>query len=181
MPTPYTSRRIRVSRLHRSAALLPESATGPQQHKFINLVGKDNARIRKTRVIQHLGGTNAQVRQVARIQANVPTADDLLPQFFKTLIALGNAAFQRVNRIHQQNAVVGVNLAYARNAPVPFTQRHEHLDHAVGVGSFGRILPARAKSPHSRCEVRSSDQPFPCACTLAALPCACRSPNSSTN
>ena len=69
--------------------------------EFVQLVGQNDQRIGKTGLIQHLGCLNTEIRQVTRVQSNTYRFVPLTPQSLKDPDRVGNAAFQRVNRVNQ--------------------------------------------------------------------------------
>ena len=79
-------------------------------------------------------------------------------QFFKDANGVGDAALQRVDRIDQQQAVVGIQFGVsAERAQFALAQRHENLHHAVGVRALGRIAQ-RVRDADVRREVGAADE-----------------------
>ena len=79
-------------------------------------------------------------------------------QFFKDANGVGDAALQRIDRIDQQQAIVGIQLGVsAKRAEFALAQRHENLHHAVRVRAFGRITQ-RVRDADVRREVGPADE-----------------------
>ena len=115
----------------------------------------------ETRAVQHLGRLDAQIGQVARVQADAHRLVALAPQLLKDPDGIGDAALQGVDGIHQQQAVVGIDVGVgAKGIQLAHAQAHEHLDHAVGVGALGRIAQHVGKA-HVGAKIGSTDEGRP--------------------
>ncbi len=64
----------------------------------------------------------------------------LAPEFFKNPDGIRDTAFERIDRIYQQQAIIWIDIRICPEC-IKFarTERHKHLHHAVSMRSLGLI------------------------------------------
>src|SRR5690606_33713152 len=88
--------------------LLPDLRGDLPDVQLVKLVGEHDGRVREARLVEHLGRLDAQVCEVAGVEADANGLVPLSPQFLENCDRVRDAAFQRVDGIHEQQRVVGV-------------------------------------------------------------------------
>ena len=76
--------------------------------ELVQLIRQHDLCLRKAGGVEHPRRLDAEMREVARIEANANRLMPFAAQFFKDANGVGEAAFQCVDRIDEQQAIVGI-------------------------------------------------------------------------
>ena len=129
--------------------------------ELVELTGQDDPAVGEPGRVQHCRRTHRQVGQVTRVEPYSHRLVALRSQFLEHGDGIGDARFQRVDGVYQQQAVVGVDLGVGpERLELASGHRHEHLDHRVGLGAFWLETQVERGSGVGR-EVRPADERSP--------------------
>ena len=118
--------------------LFPDLGQDLQDNHLVQVAREHDGGVRKPGIAEHARRLDGQVGQVARIQADAYRLVSLFAQILKDTDGVRHATFQRIDGIHQQQAVVGVNVGVGLECvQLGHAQGHEGLDHAVGMRALG--------------------------------------------
>ncbi len=102
--------------------------------QLVQVAGEDDGGVGKPGLVQQAGRLNAEVGQVAGVEADAHRFVTTPPQLLEHGHRVGDPALEGVDGVDQQQALVGVQLGVgAEGSQLALAGGHEDLDHAVGM------------------------------------------------